>query len=101
MKIIEQKELRKILSRPVRCDLTYPTFLRRYQDDTDGSRDVEHQLMVSQGPDGDMYITVGEARLIRFRTWNGGGRSLHVHNALRILAEAIKMDEEINSDKIS
>lgn len=98
MRIFEIKDIRKILKSAIRCDLPYPTFLKRRQDDCDGSRDEEHNLIVSQGPDGDMYIAVGEARLIRFRTWNGGGRSLHTHNALRILAEAIKMDSEISPD---
>ena len=94
MELITAKKIKKILASPIQCDLDSPTFLTRYQDDTDGSREKEHQLIISQGPDGDMYIGVGNSRLLRFRTWNGGGMSLNTHNALRILAEAIKLDKE-------
>lgn len=96
-KFLTEKEAKKILSGiGVQCDLEYPTFLTRFQDDIDGSKEIDHQLTVSQGPDGDMYISVGPSQMLRFRTYAGGGRSLAVHNALRILAHAIKMDNENN-----
>lgn len=94
MKITTTKQLRTILNGVVECNLDYPTFLHRRHDDTDGSTMPEHQITVSQGPDGDMYICQGDDMMLRFRTYEGGGNSLAVHNALRILAEAIKMDNE-------
>lgn len=63
----------------------------RLQDDTDGETTLKHELTVIMGPDGDMHIGVG-GDFLRFRTWGGGGNSLRTHNALRILAEAIRQD---------
>lgn len=87
------EQIQNILNGTVDCNLPYPGFLERLHDDTDGSADIKHVLSVSQGPDGDMYVGVGHY-LLRFRTWTGGGISLATHNALRILAEAIKMDNQ-------
>ena len=91
MKHTETKQIRAILAGTVQCDMPYPTFLERLQDDTDGETDARHILTVSQGPDGDMYIGV-DGRLLRFRAWSGGGMSLATHNAIRVLAEAMRMD---------
>lgn len=93
-KLVTEKEIVKLLNGQIQCDLPYPTFLTRYQDDTDGSREDAHTLTVSQGPDGDMYVRVGSSRLLRFRSGIGGGNSLRVHNALRILAKAIELDNK-------
>lgn len=92
MKFTTIKQARAILNGVVECDLPYPTFLYRLQDDTDGSSEPRHLLEVSQGPDGDMYVSAGGGNLLRFRTETGGGNSLATHNALRLLAEAIQID---------
>jgi len=68
---------------------------RRLHDDHDGSK--EGKIGVIRGTDGDMHVftettdKIGE-QWLRFRTSIGGGRSLRTHNALRILAEAIRLD---------
>lgn len=66
----------------------------RTHDDDDGSK--KGRLSVMFGPDGDAYLMTdtrpGEA--LRFRTFFGGGRSLRVRDALMILAEAIRLDNE-------
>lgn len=100
MKFTTIKQAQAILKGGVECDLPYPTCLARLQDDTDGSTDIEHLLHVMQGPDGDMYVGVGASMLLRFRTENGGGGSLAVHNALRLLAIAVQMDEKTRPQKI-
>lgn len=74
--------------------MPYPTFVSRRQDDTDGSTDPEHSITLGMGPDGDMYIRQGGMGqpLLRFRTFHGGTMSEATHNALRILAVAVQMD---------
>ena len=95
MKITTKKQIREILKVGAECDLEYPTFLCRLQDDTDGEKDPKHALILSQGRDGDMHVKIGDGKMfLRFRTREGGGLSLATHNALRILAEAIIMDQE-------
>lgn len=66
---------------------------RRRQDDTDGETGPDQDLAVSIGPDGDMWVLMPGASL-RFRSWAGGGQSLRVRNALLVLAEAIRRDNE-------
>jgi hypothetical protein len=93
MKHTTAKQIRDILAGTVECDLEYPTFMTRRQDDTDGSTEPEHEIVLGQGPDGDMHIKQGDGfRFLRFRTPPGGGGSPHTHNALRILAHAMQMD---------
>jgi hypothetical protein len=42
-----------------------------------------------------MYVKTGDGfRLLRFRNAFGGGISLRTHNALRMLAEAVRLDNE-------
>ena len=86
------KQLRAILDGTVECAMHEPQ--SRYQDDTDGSKDPKHMITVHIGVDGDMYIGQGDQQWLRFRNWFGGGASLRTHNALRILAEAIRLDNE-------
>jgi hypothetical protein len=76
----------------------------RLHDDHDGTG--EGTVGVTRGIDGDMYVWVNSRGLdigsntmrkansdwLRFRTHGGGGRSPRTHNALRILAEAIRLD---------
>ena len=94
MKFTTNKQIRKILGGAVEVThCPYPTFVARRHDDTDGSRDPDQEISVCMGPDGDMHIGMN-GRFLRFRNWCGGGYSLHTHNALRILQEAILMDME-------
>jgi|KBSSwiStaDraftv2_1062776.scaffolds.fasta_scaffold00022_225 hypothetical protein len=76
--------------------------LERLHDDHDGT--YQGKIGVLRAPDGDMHVYVssrphgsqlmpgGTSEWLRFRTSGGGGRSLRTHNALRILAEAIRLD---------
>lgn len=66
----------------------------RYQDDTDGEMERDDTITVLQSIDGDMWISQGALPLIRFRTVTGGGFSPRTHNALRILARAIELDNK-------
>ena len=66
----------------------------RLHDDHDGT--CRGKLIVQMDQNGDMWFN-SDARpyqCLRFRNFIGGGRSLRVHNALRILALAIKKDSE-------
>jgi len=72
-------------------DATYS----RLHDDHDGTK--EGFLEVFIGPDGDIHLAARtDWRSLRFRNILGGGGSLRVHNALVILAEAIRQENEIN-----
>jgi hypothetical protein len=64
----------------------------RTQDDTDGEVGPDQDLGVVIGIDGDAWIEA--QRNLRFRTAAGGGHSLRVRNALLVLAEAIRRDNE-------
>lgn len=66
----------------------------RRQDDTDGQRDYTQNLDVMIGPDGDCWLTAGGGQTLRFRTWAGGGMSVRTRQALMVLAEAIRLDNE-------
>lgn len=67
------------------------TRYERIQDDCMG--DYSQTLSVIMGPDGDMWIKTKGT--IRFReTSCGGGRSHRTRNALMLLAEAIRLDNE-------
>ena len=66
----------------------------RRHDDTDGKRDHEQDLTVCIGPDGDCWLTAGGGQPLRFRTYAGGGQSLRTRQALMVLAEAIRLDNE-------
>jgi hypothetical protein len=73
---------------------TNTTYVRR-QDDTDGERSSEHDLVVHIGCDGDAWVRAGGSlRTLRFRNCFGGGWSVRVRNALLVLAEAIRRDNE-------
>lgn len=66
----------------------------RSQDDHDG--DWSQRLAVMVGPDGDMHVATLKKHMghLRFRTHMGGGGSVRVRNALMILAEAIRLENE-------
>ena len=63
----------------------------RLHDDTDGKN--TGAICVVIAPDGDIHAGVDTPSL-RFRTDGGGGASLRTRNALMILAEAIRLDNE-------
>lgn len=72
------------------------TAYSRRQDDTDGSTAPIHDLTVFIDFQGDVWIPRhGD---LRFRTFAGGGSSLRVRNALTVLAEAIRRDNEERPD---
>lgn len=65
----------------------------RTHDDCDG--DLGQGISVSVDPQGDVWVNTTTRRsYCRFRTFFGGGMSLRVRNALLILAEAIRLDNE-------
>lgn len=67
--------------------------LRRTHDDCDG--DLSQALCVYLARDMDVHVMVeGEAPALRFRAPFGGGMSPRVRNALLVLAEAIRRDNE-------
>lgn len=67
-------------------------YYARQHDDTDGKPDGV--LAVTFGPDGDAYVSIDFHPTLRFRTWTGGGSSPRTRNALIVLAEAIRLDNE-------
>lgn len=62
----------------------------RVQDDCDG--DISDSVSVKIDACGDVYIAFNKPGMKRFRTVAGGGESPRTHNALKILAEAIRLD---------
>jgi len=68
--------------------------LSRVHDDCDG--DLSQTLMVYLGRDLDVHVGMGHAlETLRFREPMGGGMSPRVRNALLVLAEAIRRDNEL------
>lgn len=94
--IYEAREIQSILEAPaiILPELPAGEFLKRLHDDHDG--ECTGLLTLYQTEDGDMWVNVeGSPReILRFRTFLGGGASLRVHNALKILAEAIRLDNK-------
>ena len=69
------------------------TEYRRSHDDRDGKRGQELIVCCI----GDIFVktyTENQNSALRFRNRGGGGESLRVYNALKILAYAIKCDNE-------
>ena len=89
-----QKDARRVLEHPFWIsDLSTDVSYERIQDDHDGTK--EGRLIVQIDKNGDIWFKTDEHRnSMRFRTFGGGGQSLHVRNALMILALAIKLDNE-------
>jgi hypothetical protein len=73
----------------------------RVHDDNDG--DISQTLNVLITQDSDVWISINESnkafpKFLRFRfPMIGGGRSPRTRNALRILAEAIRLDNEADN----
>ncbi|MES2315021.1 MAG: hypothetical protein V4524_03765 [Patescibacteria group bacterium] len=82
--------------------LNSDTSYARIHDDHDGTN--EGTLAVYFDSMGDAFVSIqsrdrGPGRqqfsdMLRFRTFGGGGMSLRTRNALMILAEAIRLDNE-------
>lgn len=91
---MDKKQVKKMLEKPLCLDLLDDmTCYQRVQDDCDG--DYGQRLNVIMGVDGDMHVSIlGDNPCLRFRNFFGGGMSLRTHNALKILAEAIRLDNE-------
>lgn len=69
---------------------------QRIHDDHDGTFTGTLSVFIDRM--GDVYLTVDRAfEALRFRTMGGGGHSLRVRNALVVLAEAIRLDNEERS----
>lgn len=65
----------------------------RTHDDCDGR--LEEAIGVGLSVDGDVWLQLPPmVTSLRFRTYAGGGQSPRVRNALLILAEAIRRDNE-------
>lgn len=69
----------------------------RLHDDHDGTN--TGHINVTIDTMGDVYLSIDPPNpfgygSLRFRTWGGGGVSLRTRNALLILAEAIRLDNE-------
>lgn len=74
--------------------LDVDTSYTRVHDDHDGT--FEGKLIVSIDRQGDIWFTTDRSHfaMLRFRTWGGGGASPRTRNALMLLAEAIRLDNE-------
>ena len=94
------KQIKKILETPFWPQELEPNVnYQRLHDDHDG--EYVGIVNVLFDPMGDAYLMVDKAyQSLRFRTWEGGGMSLRVRNALLILAMAIKMDNEDRPQQI-
>jgi hypothetical protein len=83
----------EILEDPVpMAALFEPVICRIPHDDCDG--DMTQELVLSMDVQGDMWIGTACGRMLRFRTIGGGTRYPYVHNALRILILAMKIDRK-------
>lgn len=68
-----------------------PTTFERNQDDSEGRWEP---LKVQFGIDGDAWITTPGGRMLRFRNIHGGSMSPRTHKAIKLLAEAIHLDNQ-------
>lgn len=67
----------------------------RVQDDCEGIKDYSQSLSVTIAHDSDVWVNAGGYTALRFRVpFIGGGMSFRVRNALLVLAEAIRRDNE-------
>ena len=96
MPIADMKQIRKILETPFWPEtLKTDTRYFRTHDDCDGNTHKGIEVIVDQ--QGDVWVAMPSMEGLescRFRTWVGGGASLRVRNAMLILAEAIRLDNE-------
>ena len=91
-----QEEIKKILETPYwipTLKSNHPYFINN--DDCDGQ--LKEGIQVTIDNQGDAWITVNDKRgycTARMRTFAGGGHNSRTRNALMILAEAIRLDNE-------
>ena len=69
----------------------------RTHDDCDGDLTKRTSVQFDQGGAAHICLVNMAHPACRFRTSGGGGNSLRVRNALLILAEAIRLDDEEGS----
>ena len=81
-------------------ELSVNKSFRRLHDDHDGQ--CVGTLMVGFSKDGDAWVEIDNPRnvALRFRSAFGGSHSPRVHNALILLALAIKLDSEERPDPV-
>jgi len=90
---MDSKTVKKLVEKPYWLEtLNTECEYRRQHDDHDG--EPKGGLMVMFDPMGDAYISTDNNAWLRFRTFGGGGQSLRTRNALMILAEAIRLDNQ-------
>lgn len=96
---LEPDDIDQLLQQPIMAATVpgeYHSVFTRLHDDTDGTN--EGQLVVTVACDNDLWIKTTQthegSNMLRFRCPDGGGLSPRVHNALRLLAWAIKLDNE-------
>jgi hypothetical protein len=72
----------------------------RQPDDYGGMGIKRGILSISRSSNGDMNLCIDGLKVdpLIFRNRGGGGKSLHTHKALQILALAIKLDQEEKPD---
>jgi hypothetical protein len=97
-------ELRSTQIRQLLESYFWPTNLEpntryvRLHDDHDGK--FEGHLSIVIGEDGDAWVAADGPEPLRFRMPStGGGRSPYTRTALVILAEAIRLDNEVNGSR--
>ena len=94
------KDVRRVLDNPLwPSGLHADEVYSRIHDDHDGTR--QGILSVYFEPhtgDAFVQIDIHHGLALRFRTEIGGTQSPRVHNALRILAKAIQLDNEARPD---
>lgn len=79
---------------------TDDVYVRR-SDRAHGDAGFNQELMITFGSDFDAYIMPAfSMHSLRFREYMGGGMSLHTRNALLVLAEAVRRDNEASSQLV-
>jgi len=94
------KNIRRILGKPFWIPEIKPrTEYVRLHDDHDGTKKGCIIISFDEAGDAFLYTDLHPHDVLRFRTLGGGGMSLRVRNALLILAEAIRLDNEDHPNK--
>lgn len=95
-----EKRIHEILEEPFWLHtLDAANTYSRQHDDTDGKNEGFLNVMFTK--DGDAWIAIDVRNFLRFRMpLDGGGRSPRTRNALLILAEAIRLDNEESNTEV-
>jgi hypothetical protein len=97
---LTEKSIQQSIDRLLENDFWIPSLApnelySRLHDDRDGDSEEKHQLRVYVAPDADLHVFIADSmESLRFRNYFGGGKSLRVRNALMVLAEAIRRDND-------